>query len=116
MNLANQLLSRRLPCTLLLPAVALIVGCEPPAPPAPPPMEIAVLEVEPRSVPIYFDMIGQTSGSVDIPIRARVDGVLEGKRIGKRPHWNCGAPQGVVGSSPMPSASGMNGSTLDYRP
>ena len=29
---------------------------------------------------------------------------LEGKRIGKRPHWNCGAQQWVVGSSPMPSA------------
>ena len=77
MKFAHQFLSRRLLCSLLLPAAALIVGCEPEAPPAPPPMEIAVLEVEPRSVPIYFDMIGQTSGSVDIPIRARVDGVLE---------------------------------------
>jgi membrane fusion protein (multidrug efflux system) len=42
-----------------------------------PPMEIAVLEVQPQDIPIYFDMIGQTLGSVDIPIRARVDGVLE---------------------------------------
>jgi membrane fusion protein (multidrug efflux system) len=40
-------------------------------------MEIAVFEVQPRDVPIYVDMIGQTRGSVDIPIRARVDGVLE---------------------------------------
>ncbi len=31
----------------------------------------------------------------------------EGKRIGQRPHWKCGAPQGVVGSSPMPSALGF---------
>jgi len=36
-----------------------------------------VLEVQEQDIPIYFDMIGQTSGSVDIPIRARVDGVLE---------------------------------------
>ena len=42
-----------------------------------PPMEVAVAEVQPRDIPIYLDMIGQTLGSVDIPIRARVDGVLE---------------------------------------
>jgi membrane fusion protein (multidrug efflux system) len=40
-------------------------------------MEVAVLEVQPRDIPIYLDMIGQTRGSVDIPIRARIDGVLE---------------------------------------
>lgn len=42
-----------------------------------PPMQVAVVEVQPRNIPIYLDMIGQTLGSVDIPIRARVDGVLE---------------------------------------
>ena len=67
----------------------LIAACGPGEPPAPPPIEIDVLEVQPRNVPIYFDMIGQTSGSVDIPIRARVDGVLEemhfleGRRVEK---------------------------------
>ena len=62
------------------PAVAAtltLAACQRPTPPTPPPLEIDVLEVQPRSMPIYFDMIGQTSGSVDIPIRARVDGVLE---------------------------------------
>ena len=77
MNVAHDFLSRRRHALLLVPVAALIAACQPEAPPAPPPMEIAVLEVQPRSVPIYFDMIGQTSGSVDIPIRARVDGVLE---------------------------------------
>ena len=42
-----------------------------------PPMEVAVFEVQPHDIPIHLDMIGQTLGSVDIPIRARVDGVLE---------------------------------------
>jgi membrane fusion protein (multidrug efflux system) len=40
-------------------------------------MEVAVMEMQPRDIPIYLDMIGQTRGSVDIPIRARIDGVLE---------------------------------------
>ncbi len=64
------------------PAVAILLAallgaCGKPEPPAMPPMEVAVLEVQPRDIPIYLDMIGQTRGSVDIPIRARIDGVLE---------------------------------------
>ena len=71
----DLLVRRGAPVALLLAALA--AACGRPEPPTPPPMEIAVLEVQPREVPIYFDMIGQTLGSVDIPIRARVDGVLE---------------------------------------
>jgi membrane fusion protein (multidrug efflux system) len=56
---------------------ALAAACGKPEPPAMPPMEVAVATVQPRDIPIYLDMIGQTLGSVDIPIRARVDGVLE---------------------------------------
>ena len=54
-----------------------------------PPMEVAVVELVAEDIPIYLDMIGQTLGSVDIPIRARVDGVLEeihfleGRRVEK---------------------------------
>lgn len=62
---------------IFMTATVLITACGKPEPPALPPMEIAVFEAQPRSIPIYFDMIGQTRGSVDIPIRARVDGVLE---------------------------------------
>jgi membrane fusion protein, multidrug efflux system len=58
-------------------ATVLFTACGKPEPPALPPMEVAVFEVQPRNIPIYFEMIGQTRGSVDIPIRARVDGVLE---------------------------------------
>ena len=62
---------------LLFAAAAVAAACSRPEPPAMPPMEVAVVEVQPRDIPIYLDMIGQTLGSVDIPIRARVDGVLE---------------------------------------
>ena len=60
-----------------LALTTILSACGRPEPPAMPPMEVAVIEVQPRDIPIYFDMIGQTRGSVDIPIRARVDGVLE---------------------------------------
>lgn len=54
-----------------------VTGCEKAPPPAPPPLQVAVVSVEPRDIPIYLEMVGQTQGAVDIPIRARVDGVVE---------------------------------------
>lgn len=62
---------------VIIAAAAFITACGKPEPPTMPPMSVAVLKVQPRDIPIYLDMIGQTLGSVDIPIRARVDGVLE---------------------------------------
>ena len=61
----------------LIAFAAFLAACGKPEPPAMPPMEVAVITVQPRDIPIHLDMIGQTLGSVDIPIRARVDGVLE---------------------------------------
>ena len=65
----------------LFPLLAfLIIGigaCNKAEPPAPPPLKVAIMEVQPRDIPIYLDMVGQTRGSISIPIRARVDGVLE---------------------------------------
>ncbi len=57
--------------------IALAFACGGPEPSAPPPLEIPVVEVIQRDQPIELEMVGQTLGSVDIPIRARVEGVLE---------------------------------------
>ena len=57
--------------------IALALACGAPEPSAPPPLEIPVVEVIQRDQPIELEMVGQTLGSVDIPIRARVEGVLE---------------------------------------
>ena len=65
---------------LIVPLVALNLGlgaCSKAEPPVMPPLEVAVMEVQPKDIPIYLEMVGQTLGSVDIPISARVDGVLE---------------------------------------
>jgi membrane fusion protein (multidrug efflux system) len=53
------------------------IGCSPEAPPAPPPPEIAVVAVLKRDQPVEMEMVGETRGSSDIPVRARVEGVLE---------------------------------------
>jgi len=62
---------------LALSASLAITACGGSGAPEMPPLEVRVERVEPRDVPLYLEMVGQTLGSVDIPIRARVDGVLE---------------------------------------
>ena len=55
-----------------------LAACGEPEPVPPPPPKIPVVAVLERDQPIKLDMVGETRGSVEIPIRARVDGVLEG--------------------------------------
>ena len=73
-----KLYPRQLTWSVLSPLpFALALACGGPEPSAPPPLEIPVVEVIQRDQPIELEMVGQTLGSVDIPIRARVEGVLE---------------------------------------
>ncbi len=59
-------------------AAALVAAAwGPPDVAAPPPLQIPVVEVIERDQPITLEMVGQTLGSSDIPIRARVEGVLD---------------------------------------
>ena len=66
------------PLPLAIVFAALLLSCAEAEPPAPPPPKIAVATVIQRDQPIHLDMVGQTRGSSDIPIRARVEGVLLG--------------------------------------
>jgi membrane fusion protein (multidrug efflux system) len=63
---------------VLLTSLALPLGCGPSEPPVAPPPEIAVADVVQRDQPIEMVMVGETLGSSDIPIRARVEGVVLG--------------------------------------
>ena len=47
------------------------------APSVPPPPEVLVTEVVRRDVPVPMELVGQTKGSQDVEIRARVEGFLE---------------------------------------
>jgi membrane fusion protein (multidrug efflux system) len=66
-----------------------LAGCGEAEPPPPPVLDIPVVEVIQQDVPIPIEMVGTTRGSVDIPIRARVEGFLEsmdfqeGREVGK---------------------------------
>lgn len=83
--LSSNRLSKQL--VVALSMASLLMACgegEPEAPPAP---EVIVVKVIQRDQPIEMEFVGETRGSADIPIRARVEGVLlgmhftEGQRV-----------------------------------
>ena len=64
----------------LLASATALAACgnkEAAAPPAPPPVQVSVLEVAPRRVPILIETVGRTEGSKEVEVRARVSGILE---------------------------------------
>jgi membrane fusion protein (multidrug efflux system) len=65
----------------VLVAATLLAACGAEAPPAAKPPEIEVFEVVARDTRITQDFVGQTRGSTDIPIRARVEGFLESRNF-----------------------------------
>jgi membrane fusion protein (multidrug efflux system) len=64
---------------ILLPLIFLsgLYSCGEKAKKAPPILEIPVVEVIQKDVPIYQEFVGQVYGQFDIPIRARVAGFLD---------------------------------------
>ena len=65
----------------VLVGTALLVACTADIPPPAPPPEFGVVEVIQRDTDIMQDFVGQTRGSTDIPIRARVEGFLESRNF-----------------------------------
>ena len=45
--------------------------------PPPPPAEVIVTEAVQKDVPVFIELVGQTKGSQDVEIRARVEGYLD---------------------------------------
>ena len=62
---------------VLLGVSVLAIGCREQAAPAPAPVPVVAAEVIVRDQPVYFESVGQTLGSQDVEIRARVEGILE---------------------------------------
>ncbi len=63
---------------LLIAASLLSAACaEPPPPAPPPPPDVDIAEVIQRDVPVCMEAIGETRGSQEIDVRARVSGVLQ---------------------------------------
>jgi len=55
-----------------------LLSCKDKKPPVMPPQPFQVYQIQTKSVPIYQEFVGQIYGEKDIPIRARVEGFLDG--------------------------------------
>lgn len=71
--------SLKLLFALVLCAGIAMAGCDKKAGSAPPPPlpEVVVVTVQPQSLPTTFEYVGQTVGSREVEVRARVSGILE---------------------------------------
>lgn len=66
-------------CSLLLGVLPiLLIGCERKEPPAVALLKIPFVTVAAQDVKVPLDVVGETIGSTDVTIRARVDGFLDG--------------------------------------
>jgi len=76
MPFSDHALRPRLHQTTLAAVLALSAcGGKEVAPPPPP--EVVVIEAVQKDVPVFLEMVGQTRGSQDVEIRARVEGYLD---------------------------------------
>jgi membrane fusion protein (multidrug efflux system) len=110
--------ARRLAAAGLAAWALLAAGCGErnagaPAPPAgkgpggpgsggpPPAMPVTVIEATPRKVPVTIEAVGQTEGSREVEVRARVTGVLQQQSFREGERVKAGAPLYRIDPAPF---------------
>ena len=85
-------------------AALLLVGCSPSQSKAAfagfPPAEVNVLSVAPHNLPVAFEYVGQTAGSKDVEVRARVTGIIEQRLYTEGSAVKAGQPLFVIDPKP----------------
>ncbi|MED5618311.1 efflux RND transporter periplasmic adaptor subunit [Ideonella sp. BN130291] len=69
--------------TAVLAACGRAEGSNPPGAGGPPPAAVAVEKVTASNLPAVFEYVGQTAGSRDVEVRARVSGILLKRNFGE---------------------------------
>ena len=89
----------------VITAAFLVAACGPAQPPGGhggfPPAAVAVARVEARTLPVVFEYVGQTTGSKDVEIRARVTGILERKLYAEGSPVRAGQPLFSIDRKPL---------------
>ena len=66
-------------CIVLSAVAAMAAGGPPGAGGPPPPPEVAVMTVQPETIPVWFSYVGVTAASKRVEIRSRVQGFLDSR-------------------------------------
>ncbi|MBA3507104.1 MAG: efflux RND transporter periplasmic adaptor subunit [Betaproteobacteria bacterium] len=66
-----------------------------------PPAEVTVATVTPKSIPVSFEYVGQTNGSKEVEVRARVTGILERKLFQEGAPVKAGQTLFVIDPKPL---------------
>ena len=87
-------------------ATLLLAACDRPAvaPAAPPPPEVGVLKVVPRTQPLTFEVIGEIRAYQEVELRPRVSGVVEKQLFRPGQMVRQGAPLFVIDTRSLDSA------------
>lgn len=67
----------------------------------PPPAEVTTIKVAPRTLPAAFEYVGQTTGSKEVEVRARVTGILEKKLFQEGAPVKAGQTLFVIDPKPL---------------
>ena len=83
----------------------LLTACDGPAvAPAPPPPEVGVIQVTPRTQPLTFEVIGDIRAYQEVELRPRVSGVVEKQLFRPGQMVKQGAPLFVMDTRSLDSA------------
>lgn len=94
------------PARLLLIVVGIAAaGCGPQPPPGGmggmPPPEVTTIDVQPAAFPVTFEYVGQTAGSKDAEVRARVTGIVEKRLYQEGAAVRAGQPLFLLDAKPF---------------
>ena len=88
----------------LVAIAALIAACGPApsgGPPAFPPAAVTTLVVQPRTLPVSYEYVGQTTGAKEVEVRARVTGILEKRLYAEGTPVKAGQPLFLIDPKPL---------------
>lgn len=86
-------------------AAVLLGGCSrQEAQPAPGPLQVTALTVEPRDTPVSFEFVAQTQSSREVQIQARVDGFLDRRLYNEGDMVRAGQPLFQMDRKPFEAA------------
>ena len=66
-----------------------------------PPAQVSTVTLEPRTLPVSWEYVGQTTGSKDVEVRARVTGILEKRLFQEGSAVRAGQPLFVIDPTPL---------------